>query len=150
MFGSWGHNPVGSWGPRVSVGATVGALWQGEPLPLGPAGDSSGHPRAEEEAGAGHAQAGAQCHPVTACDLRGDSWGSLQGDCCKGAEAWKLQRGHPRALWRTESRETIDVVALWLQGTRSKALGLSCHAWSEGFAQLTQVLTEAKCWASWG
>lgn len=41
--GALGSQPCESWGARVSVGATVGALWQGEPLPLGPAGGSSGH-----------------------------------------------------------------------------------------------------------
>lgn len=51
------------------------------------------------------AQAGAQCHPVTACDLRGDSWdkavGSLRWVCCKGFEAWKLQGGRRKAMERT-------------------------------------------------
>lgn len=36
----------------------------------------------------GAAEAGAQCHPVTACDLRGDSWGRAGAACfwvcCKG------------------------------------------------------------------
>lgn len=41
----------------------------------------------------GAAEAGAQCHPVTACDLRGDSWGRA-GAACSGfaAKVFRYQR----------------------------------------------------------
>lgn len=59
-----------------------------------PAGASSGGAAGWSWAAA---QAGAQCHPVTACDLPGDSGvqlAQLRWLCCKGFE----QPGRPRVL----------------------------------------------------
>lgn len=75
--------------------------------------------------------AGAACRGVAAKVLR-------PGSCSRGIPA---QRGEQKA----ENRSTLLLCGY----TRGKALGLSGCVWSEGFARLAQLLTEAKCWASW-
>lgn len=94
----------------------------------------------------GAAQAVAQCHPVTACDLRGDSWGSLQGLCCQGFAAWKWPGGCPRVMGMRENPRGGRVVINVCEGRSSRGAS-GAKVCGIGLAW---VLTEAASGASQG
>lgn len=89
------------WPPGIPRDLSPCSVAEGRWLPAGcaPAGRAPGSaPARASSAGAAGwsraaAQAAAQCHPVTACDLRGDSGAQLRWLCCKGFE----QPGRPKA-----------------------------------------------------
>ena len=124
--------------------------------PLPQLGVPPGHPRRGGGWSWVAAQAEAQCHPVTACDLRGDSWGRAAA-ACSGFAAKILgpgsrSEGIPRQ-WRIRENPRHQPCCCFVmkvhKGRSSRTVTVRLE---RGFrvTGLVQVLTEAESKASWG